>query len=432
MDTEKIYKNLTSIDIEEQSTIQDERAIGYRGEFLVLSELLSSIDGQCKILMNLNLPINNSTTEIDLLMIHEKGIFVFEVKHYKGTIYGKTTDKNWTQYFRTQSNISFPNPIKQNDYHIKAIKKLYPDTPVHSIIVFSNNEVSLKVENSENYITVCTLSTMISSLKSQFSVMKTFYSPEEIDAIFIQLVNYSPIREKSISYKNETYSFYDYIAKINKDISVKENALTAKNNELDREKQAVEKSAKTKTMFALLTATLSLILCLFISAFCYNSFKTTYENKIIEFQKTYLRIDEIDDETINKAQGIIDVTDVKLTSSTELNSTIVFSCKLTNIATTYGIRLNENSTYIILTKDGRTLEYPVFNNSFKYKGYTYSIYPKESYRNYSCELKMDFYKISSPDNISYIKITNVSLHKDQYKNDPVSDNIQIEIYNADH
>lgn len=40
--------------------------------------------------MNLNIPIEDGkTTEIDLLMIHETGIYVFEIKHYKGTIYEK-------------------------------------------------------------------------------------------------------------------------------------------------------------------------------------------------------------------------------------------------------------------------------------------------------------------------------------------------------
>lgn len=34
---------------------------------------------------------------IDLLMIHEKGIFVFESKNYSGWIFGSADQLNWTQ-----------------------------------------------------------------------------------------------------------------------------------------------------------------------------------------------------------------------------------------------------------------------------------------------------------------------------------------------
>ena len=111
-----IYENLTSVDIKEQKQLWDERGKGYYGEYLVLQQLFFSVHGQCKILMNLNIPAGNEkTTEIDLLMIHENGFYVFEVKYYKGTIYGRYDDKTWTQYFRTQKNSHFPSPVQQND-----------------------------------------------------------------------------------------------------------------------------------------------------------------------------------------------------------------------------------------------------------------------------------------------------------------------------
>ena len=88
-DLKSVYKELTSVDIEEQKTLWDERAKGYYGEYLLLSHLYPCIDGRSKILMNINIPINTGkSTEIDLLMIHESGLYAFEVKNYKGTIAG--------------------------------------------------------------------------------------------------------------------------------------------------------------------------------------------------------------------------------------------------------------------------------------------------------------------------------------------------------
>lgn len=127
MELKETYRQLTNVDIIEQKQIWDERGKGYYGEYLLFCELYKEISGECKILMNLNIPVNAmNTTEIDLLLIHETGLYVFEVKHYTGTIYGKDTDAFWTQYFRTAKNEVFKNPIEQNGYHIRALKNKIP------------------------------------------------------------------------------------------------------------------------------------------------------------------------------------------------------------------------------------------------------------------------------------------------------------------
>ena len=164
MDINKTYKQLTGIDISEQRQLWDERGKGYFGEFLLFCQLYEKLPGNCKILMNLELPVsNNKTTEIDLLLIHETGLYVFEIKHYKGTIYGKDTDRTWTQYFRTEKNNTFINPIEQNRYHISAINKMYPDFPIHSIIVFTSDDCNLKVTNTDTTTDICKLKDVFSN-----------------------------------------------------------------------------------------------------------------------------------------------------------------------------------------------------------------------------------------------------------------------------
>ena len=89
-DTKNVYKSLTNVDIDVQRRIWDERGRGYYGEYLLFSKLYQFLPGNGKILMNLNIPISaDKTTEIDLLLIHETGLYGFEIKHYKGTIYGQ-------------------------------------------------------------------------------------------------------------------------------------------------------------------------------------------------------------------------------------------------------------------------------------------------------------------------------------------------------
>ena len=135
------YQNLTGIQVDEQLKTWDARGKGYYGEYLLFSELYRNLSGQCKILMNLQIPSEHGrTTEIDLLLIHETGLYVFEAKHYKGTIYGKADDQQWTQYFRTSPNQCFNNPIIQNRWHIKQLYKIYSSLPIHSFIVFTNED----------------------------------------------------------------------------------------------------------------------------------------------------------------------------------------------------------------------------------------------------------------------------------------------------
>lgn len=58
------------------------RNAGQFGEYLIDYALQSNgIEGERVVLTNLYLPMKGKTTEIDLLMLHEKGIFVIESKY---------------------------------------------------------------------------------------------------------------------------------------------------------------------------------------------------------------------------------------------------------------------------------------------------------------------------------------------------------------
>ena len=76
------------------------QSTGSSGEqiiFLTLNKKLHIPENQ--ILRNVYIPTENGkTSEIDLLVVSKKGLFVFEVKNYAGNIYGDTKRKKWIQY----------------------------------------------------------------------------------------------------------------------------------------------------------------------------------------------------------------------------------------------------------------------------------------------------------------------------------------------
>lgn len=131
---------------------------GLYGEYLIVNEL-EKIPGVHKTLINLYIPKENSneTTEIDILFIHENGIYVIESKNYSGWIFGRETDYKWTQVFPNKKKFKFYNPVKQNRTHIKALQNVLPEQSKDiftSIIVFSNRCTlkSLEITSSNLYV----------------------------------------------------------------------------------------------------------------------------------------------------------------------------------------------------------------------------------------------------------------------------------------
>lgn len=119
------------------------RDAGKLGEYLIYKKLRSMEKDGAKFLFNVYVPKeDDTTTEIDVLMLHKNGIFVFESKNYSGWIFGKENQMKWTQVLPTGKGKSqkehFYNPIMQNRTHIKYLKSLLGDIyPYFSIISFS-------------------------------------------------------------------------------------------------------------------------------------------------------------------------------------------------------------------------------------------------------------------------------------------------------
>lgn len=100
--------------------------------------------GWGKLLSNIYVPkINGGTSEIDLVLIHPKGLFVFESKNYSGWIFGDEAHQYWTQILPAGRHVRkerFYNPVLQNASHIKHLMYFNnrKDIPIWSIIVFSD------------------------------------------------------------------------------------------------------------------------------------------------------------------------------------------------------------------------------------------------------------------------------------------------------
>ncbi len=118
---------------------------GRLGEYYTY-KYLEKLEGEKRYLFNCYLPKEDgTTTEIDVILIHETGVYVFESKNYSGWIFGHEEQRNWTQSLpqgRGQARkTQFLNPIIQNKVHLKWLKKFLADyngVPFYSYIIFSD------------------------------------------------------------------------------------------------------------------------------------------------------------------------------------------------------------------------------------------------------------------------------------------------------
>lgn len=80
---------------------------------------------------------NGRTTQIDHLIVSPFGVFVVETKTMSGLIFGRAGDRNWTQTLPGGHRHTFYNPIRQNQGHVRTLKRLrLPNARYHAVTVF--------------------------------------------------------------------------------------------------------------------------------------------------------------------------------------------------------------------------------------------------------------------------------------------------------
>lgn len=407
-DIYNIYKNLTGVDIEKQQKIWDERGKGYWGEFLVFQQLYQNLNGTCKILMNLQIPIKNRTTEIDLLLIHETGIYVFEIKHYKGTIYGKQQDYTWTQYFRTTPNAHFHNPILQNKYHIEALQVLYSNIPLYSFVVFTNPEVDLRLNYDKNQISVCKLREL-QNIVSFGDLKEKKLNIDEIDKIFNDLSSFSPMSREYIDIDKTEITITDYTNALFEEY--RKDKLS-----LDQEFQENKQSLNKKYKKLIFSSFVIVFICLLIAFFVCLGYKNEADHLVQRsqqelniFKQKFEEVETYNNGNIILSENFITVSDIKIYTSKDLQKTTNLSFTLTWNGENYTARITRDSKINVILKDGSVKEYSLNEKTFPNK--TSNLDIGKGNARYIAKTKYEFpiQELFNVDlnEIAHIKLTNI-------------------------
>ena len=122
---------------------------GRRGENRVKWVIGETIENEQYVINDLILMNDGKTTQIDHIVINPRGVFVMETKNYSGEIYGNENQREWTQvlaYGNVKNKLY--NPLKQNATHVYNVKKVVGKLPVHSLVVFvQNNTHHIEADN---------------------------------------------------------------------------------------------------------------------------------------------------------------------------------------------------------------------------------------------------------------------------------------------
>lgn len=171
--------------------IVDADFIGRRGEKLTARELklvrFMGRDG--KILRNVYIPKDNGeTSEIDVMYITQKGIFVIESKNYSGWIFGDEKSRYWTVMLPNKQKNKLYNPIFQNRTHIRWLSEyLQQEIPFFSLIVFSERCELKKVTVESTDVRVLKRDRIYANVRDIWDNVPDVLTAEEVQALYDRL-----------------------------------------------------------------------------------------------------------------------------------------------------------------------------------------------------------------------------------------------------
>lgn len=163
---------------------------GSSGEFFTELQVKYLFNEKTKIFRNVYVSVNGEDySQIDLIILHQKGIFVLECKNYGGWIFGSADGKNWTQMFSKTKKYSFYNPIMQNKTHINVLAQhlKISDKCFVSYIVFGERCELKKVPNPTSNVKVIGQHSLIQTLNDDLAKRPVFFPDSELEKLSIEL-----------------------------------------------------------------------------------------------------------------------------------------------------------------------------------------------------------------------------------------------------
>ena len=140
--------------------------------------------------------------QIDHLLICRKGIVVIETKNWSGTLYGDKKRDKWVLYDIGRNKHEVYSPMRQNERHMEKLSALLGNEfPIHSLVIFTSEQIRLKVEAEIREVT--TLQQLEETIK-RLSAEKDTLGDVQVDELYDRLLKMqvlgNEIKVKQVEY----------------------------------------------------------------------------------------------------------------------------------------------------------------------------------------------------------------------------------------
>lgn len=153
-----------------------------------------------KILRNVYVPTIDGYSEIDVLLLHETGIYVFESKNLSGSVYGDEKHPQWQRNKTNGEKSPIPNPILQNKRHIDCLCVFLNQNKYQcrafSMIVFGNKSKLKYIPENKSLTSIHEICNLEIELVKKMQAEQIFYSAETIDDWCRMLLPYTQLSEE--------------------------------------------------------------------------------------------------------------------------------------------------------------------------------------------------------------------------------------------
>lgn len=151
----------------------------------IVARVAHDSGGRHYLLQNVYIPTHTGYTEIDTVLLHESGIYVFETKNVSGEVSGDLKQERWNLYLNERTQHTLYNPLKQNQGHIGALlcqlRTSYSRARVYSFVVFSDRCVLKRVPASGNRFQVIHFGELQAALANVLKHSTNVHNKKQLD-----------------------------------------------------------------------------------------------------------------------------------------------------------------------------------------------------------------------------------------------------------
>lgn len=118
---------------------------------------LDTVNGSHKVLVDVQIPVNDELQTISGILLHESGIYVMNLKEKSGWINGREQDFEWKELLHKEKFRAFENPIHETKRLIYALQDQLPEVDeqvFQSIVLFTNDCSFQKIEIQSDNVEV--------------------------------------------------------------------------------------------------------------------------------------------------------------------------------------------------------------------------------------------------------------------------------------